>query len=32
MFVNATLPFGALILAPSLWLLFKVFKSELPAT
>ena len=26
----ATLPFGAAILVPSLWLLFKVFKAPAP--
>lgn len=30
-FVLSTLPIGALALVPSLWLLFKVFKSDLPA-
>lgn len=29
-FLLATLPFGVLLLVPSLWLLFKVFKSDLP--
>ena len=30
-FLLATAPLGALLLAPSLWLLLRVFKSELPA-
>lgn len=30
-FVLTTLPFGVLVLVPSLWFLFKVFKSEMPS-
>lgn len=31
-FLLATLPFGALLLVPSLWFLLRVFKSRLPAS